>query len=231
MTALVVLPGLDGTATLHSAFADAVGTAFDSVAVISYPPDQPLDYTVLEGLVRAALPSVAPFVLLGESFSGPIALSIAANPPSNLVGVVLSTTFIESPAPLFSPFASFTRLAPVRVLPLPLLSWWLLGRWATPQLEAALQSALLTVTPAVLRFRAATALRARALASCRSVSVPVLYLRATNDRLLSRRAGRQIALAIPHCTTADIAGPHLLLQAVPQACACAVSEFATRLGC
>lgn len=31
-------------------------------------------------------------------------------------------------------------------------------------------------------------------------------------------------------TTADIAGPHLLLQAVPQACARAVSEFATRLG-
>ena len=231
MTVLVVFPGLDGTATLHSAFADAVRTAFGSVAIISYPPDQVLDYVALERLVRAKLPSVAPFVLLGESFSGPIALSIAANPPSNLVGVVLSTTFAESPAPMFAPFASFTRFAPVRAIPLSLLSWWLLGRWATPQLEAALQNALLTVTPAVLRSRAATALQAKALANCRAVSLPVLYLCATNDRLLSRRAGRQIGSAIAHCVAVDIAGPHLLLQAVPQACAHVVSEFASRLGC
>ena len=231
MTALVVLPGLDGTATLHSAFADAVGTAFDFVAVISYPPDQSLDYAALEALARATLPSGVPFVLLGESFSGPIALSIAANPPPNLVGVVLSTSFIDSPTPMFSPLASLTRLAPIRALPLSLLSWWLLGRWATPQLEAALQGALLTVKPDVLRFRAATALRAKATFNCLAISVPVLYLRATNDRLLSRRAGRQVASAIPHCTTTDIAGPHLLLQAVPQACAHAVSAFASQLGC
>ena len=231
MTALVVLPGLDGTATLHSAFADAVGTAFDSVDVISYPTDRSLDYAALQALVRAALPSDLPFVLLGESFSGPIALSIAADPPSNLVGLVLSTTFANSPAPLLSPFAPFTSLAPVRVLPLSLLSWWLLGRWATPQLETALQDALLTVAPTVLRFRAATALRANALSGCGAISVPVLYLRATDDRLLSRRAGKQIASAIPHCTTVDIAGPHLLLQAMPQACARAVSAFASQLGC
>jgi pimeloyl-ACP methyl ester carboxylesterase len=130
---------------------------------------------------------------------------------------------------LFSPLASFTRLAPVRSLPLSLLSWWLLGRWATPQLEASLQSALLAVAPAVLRFRAAIALRAKAPISCRAISVPVLYLRATEDRLLSGSAGKQIASAIPHCTAEHIAGPHLLLQAVPQACARAVGEFAARL--
>lgn len=230
MTVLVVLPGLDGTATLHSAFADAVRAAFDSIAIISYPPDQILDYVALERLVRAQLPSVVPFVLLGESFSGPIALSIAANPPSNLVGVILSTTFAESPVPMFGPLASLTRFAPVRAIPLSFLSWWLLGRWATPQLEAALQNALLAVKPAVLRSRVASALRAKALVSCRAVSLPVLYLCATNDRLLSWRAGRQISAAIAHCTTVNIAGPHLLLQAVPQACSHAVSEFASRLG-
>lgn len=228
MTSLVVLPGLDGTATLHSAFADAVAPAFDSVAVIAYPPDQALDYAALEALVRPALPT-PPFVLLGESFSGPIALAIAANPPCNLVGLVLSTTFVASPAPLFAPLASLTRVAPVRSLPLPLLSWWLLGRWATPKLETSLQNALLAVSPAVLRFRATIALRARASAGCGSIAVPVLNLRGSGDRLLSRGSGRRIVAAIPHCTTADIAGPHLLLQAAPQACARAVGEFAARL--
>lgn len=226
---LVVLPGLDGTATLHSAFVDAVREAFDSVAIISYPDNQVLDYVALEEFVRARLPSAVPFVLLGESFSGPIALSIAANAPPNLVGLVLSTTFAESPVPLLAPFAPMMKMAPVRALPLSLLSWLLLGRWATPQLEIALQNALLSVTPEVLRSRAAAALLAKALASCRAISLPVLYLRATDDRLLSRRAGRQIGATIARCTTVDIAGPHLLLQAAPLACAHAVSEFVSRL--
>jgi pimeloyl-ACP methyl ester carboxylesterase len=230
MTALVVLPGLDGTATLHSAFAAAASPAFDSVTVVPYPTDQPLGYSALESLARAALPPVTPFVLLGESFSGPIALAIAADPPPNLVGLILSTTFAKSPVPLLSVLASFTRIAPVRALPLPLLSWFLLGRWATPQLKAALHSALLAVDPDVLRFRAAAALRADASATLGAITVPVLYLRATHDRLLSRSTGEQILSAIPRCTAVEIAGPHLLIQAAPEDCARAVADFADCLG-
>ncbi|MEO7323268.1 MAG: hypothetical protein ABIW82_00405 [Dokdonella sp.] len=122
MTDLVVLPGLDGTATLRSAFVNSVAAEFDSITVVSYPRDKVLDYSELEAFARAALPLDRPFVLLGESFSGPIALSIAAKPPSGLVGLVLSTSFAKSPIPLFSPLASFARFAPVRALPLPLLS-------------------------------------------------------------------------------------------------------------
>lgn len=230
MTALVVLPGLDGTATLHTEFVASVSPAFDSVAVIPYPPDKPLGYAALEALVRAQLPPATPFALLGESFSGPIALSIAADPPPNLAGLVLSTTFAKSPVPLFSPLAALTRIAPVRALPRSVLSWLLFGRWATPQLEASLQGALSAVSPAVLRFRAAAAMRANASASLSSISAPVLYLRATHDRLLSSAAGRHILSALPQCTTADIAGPHLLLQAAPIDCARAVGAFARRLG-
>ncbi|QDH70759.1 alpha/beta fold hydrolase [Marilutibacter alkalisoli] len=230
MTALVVLPGLDGTATLHTEFLTAVGTAFDSVVVIPYPPDKALGYAALERLVRAQLPPTTPFVLLGESFSGPIALSVAADPPPNLVGLVLSTTFAKTPVPLLSPLATLTRIAPVRSLPPSVLSWLLLGRWATPQLEASLQTALLAVNPAVLRFRAAAAIRANVSARLSSISAPLLYLRATHDRLLSVTAGRHILSALPQCTTADVAGPHLLLQAAPTECARAVAAFSRHLG-
>ncbi len=229
MTALVVLPGLDGTATLHSGFFSAATHLFESFVTVPYPLQQPLGYSALETLVRAALPPTGPFVLLGESFSGPIALSIAANPPSNLVGVVLSTSFGNSPLPALSPLAAFARFAPVRSVPLSLMSWWLLGRWATPQLETSLQNALRAVSPAVLRFRAAAALRAHS-PNLAAVSVPVLYLRATQDRLLSSSAGEQLVSSIPRCRLTDIAGPHLLLQAAPQACARAVGDFARHLG-
>ena len=230
MTALVVLPGLDGTATLHAEFVASVSPAFDSVTVVPYPPDEALGYVALEALVRAQLPAATPFVLLGESFSGPVALSIAADPPPNLVGLVLSTTFARSPTPLLSPFAALTIIAPVRAVPISLLSWLLFGRWATPQLEASLQRALLAVSPAVLRFRAAAAIRANVSAGLGSIAVPVLYLRSSNDRLLSPAAGRHILSAIPQCTTADITGPHLLLQTAPKDCARAVGAFARPLG-
>jgi len=230
MTALVVLPGLDGTATLHAEFVESVSPVFDSVAVVPYPPDESIGYAELEALARAALPPSAPFVLLGESFSGPIALSIAADPPPNLVGLVLSTTFARYPVPLLSPFAAFTRFAPVRTLPSSVLSWALLGRWATPQLQASLRSALAAVSPAVLQFRAAAALQADVSARLGRVSVPVLYLRATHDRLLSAAAGRHILSALPQCTTMEIAGPHLLLQTAPADCARAVGAFSKRLG-
>ena len=157
MTALVVLPGLDGTATMLSVFADAARPHLSEVKVVAYPRDRVLGYRALEEFVRAELPTDGAFVLVGESFSGPIALSIAANPPSGLVGLVLSTTFSKAPIPLLAPLATLTAFAPVRRLPASLLSWLLLGRWATPELQASLQAALASVSPSVLRSRAAAA--------------------------------------------------------------------------
>jgi len=231
MTALVILPGLDGTAMLHTQFVACLGDAFGPVTVLRYPPDKTLDYAALEVLIRAALPTDAPFVLLGESFSGPIALSIAADPPVNLVGLVLSTTFSRTPLPFFSPLAPLTRFAPVRTLPTAFLSWGLLGRWATPALKSSLERALLEVKPDVLRQRAALAMQADVSALLTRIVVPVLYLRAKGDRLIMPGAGELILSAIKHATMKEIAGPHLLLQACPSSVAQAVRGFVEGLPC
>ena len=228
MTLLIVLPGLDGTATLHADFLKLVSESFESVSVIPYPPDVALGYSELEALVRAKLPHSTPFILLGESFSGPIALSIGANPPANLAGVVLSTTFARSPLPAISPLASLARLAPIRAVPISLLSWWLLGRWTTPDLRTSLKQALLAVSPAVIKFRAMATLRVRT-PDLAKITAPVLYLRATADRLLPASAAEHLTSSIANCTVTDIAGPHLLLQAAPRECASAVSAFAKSL--
>lgn len=229
MTVLVVLPGLDGTATLHAAFAEAVRSGFESVAVIPYPTSEALDYADIEALVRPLLPRETPFVLLGESFSGPLAISIAAAPPVNLVGVVLSTTFAQSPLPLSRLLGSIARIAPVRALPLPLLSWYLLGRWRTMSLTESLQHALQGVSDNVLRHRAVSALRVNVSSKLGDISVPALYLRATHDRLVPGSCAEKIASATAHCTVVDIEGPHLLLQASPSSSARAVCDFAARL--
>lgn len=228
MTALILLPGLDGTATQHADFLGAVGDAFDDARVIAYPAQQKLGYAELEALVRAALPATEPFVLLGESFSGPIALAIAANPPEHLAGVVLSTSFAERPIGRAGLLSPLLRLAPARAAPVALLAWWLLGRWSTPALRDALRAALRRVSPAVLTFRAAAALRVRA-TGLANIRVPVLCLRARQDRLITAQAAEHLRASLSDCSIVDIDGPHLLLQAAPRECAQAVIAFSKRL--
>lgn len=227
MTDLYILPGLDGTTRMLDAFVTAVRTAgFGDVHAIGYPPDRPLGYAELEIFARAALPRHAPFVLLGESFSGPVAISIAADPPPNLVGLVLSTTFARAPVPLLAPFAPLTRFVPTRALPMAVLSAVLLGRWSTPELRRTLRAALDEVAPAVQRARAAAAMRIDVSERLARIAVPTLVLKANHDRLLRTGAGRQLLAVIPNVRQVALDGPHLLLQTRTDHCVEAVARFA-----
>lgn len=232
MTALVVLPGLDGLANLSLAFVESTRPFFDYVVVISYPPDETLGYAELDAFVRNFLPKKTPYILLGQSFSGPVAISIAASRPVGLFGLALSTTFSQNPIPWLEPLASFAHLVPIHLMPRTLLSRWLLGRWATPHLQSSLQNALCAVKSSVLRSRIVSALRANMSARLSTIAVPTLYLRASEDRLLPRTVETHIFADIQQVKMVDIVGPHLLLQCAPDACAQAVVDFATRLnGC
>lgn len=227
MTDLVLLPGLDGTATMHAEFLSAC-TAFESASAIAYPRHELLNYDDLEKLVRTRLPADKPFVLLGESFSGPIALSIAADPPANLVGLVLCASFGSSPLPHLASLSPVLSLLPVHHAPRRLLAWWLLGAWTTPRLEQSLHSALLSVSADVLRYRARTALRLQP-KDWRRIDIPSLYLRAKDDRLMPRAVAAQLKQPLRHCHIVDIPGPHLLLQANPLPAAQAVCTFLNEL--
>src|SRR5690349_8746161 len=98
MLKVVLLPGMDGTGTLFAPFITALEDAA-SIKIITYPTDQPLGYAALECLIRDQLPANEPFVLVAESFSGPIAIALAATPPAGLLGVVLCCSFTRNPRP------------------------------------------------------------------------------------------------------------------------------------
>ena len=94
-----MLPGLDGTGALLEDFAAALAGHFD-VEVIAYPHDELLGYSQLCGLVRMRLPQ-QDYVLIAESFSGPVGLALAAERPAGLKALVLCASFarIDLPAP------------------------------------------------------------------------------------------------------------------------------------
>ena len=225
MIEVVILPGLDGTGELLEGFCSALASHGIRARALAYPTDRPLGYLELEAFVRTQLPDSATFVLVGESFSGPVAIRIASDPPAGLRGLVLSTTFARSPVFGLSRLAALVRFAPARP-PMTLLSWILLGRWATPGLQAALAEALDRVRPDVIRARAAAALRIDVSDRVSSVRIPVLQLIALQDRLLAPSAPRALAAMLADCNTVKLPGPHLLLQTATERCAKEVAEFA-----
>jgi pimeloyl-ACP methyl ester carboxylesterase len=81
---------MDGTGELFGPFIDALGGEFD-VQVVRYPAGHCGGYEGLEEIARAAIPLDQPYILLGESFSGPVAISIAASSPGKLRGLVFCT--------------------------------------------------------------------------------------------------------------------------------------------
>jgi pimeloyl-[acyl-carrier protein] methyl ester esterase len=228
MLTLVLLPGMDGTGTLFAPFVAALGEAMP-IQIVRYPLTPSLDYAGLEAFAQGTLPSDGPLVLLGESFSGPIAIALAAAMPERVKGLILCCSFARNPLPVLAPLKALTGLAPVAAVPLRLIAHFLLGDHATSPLRASLAQALAAVAPAVLRARLRAVLSVEASAALASIRVPVLYLRATHDRVVPRSASAHILSVCPHAQIVDVAGPHFLLQAAPSEAVSVVSDFAKGL--
>ena len=224
MVTLVLLPGMDGTGTLFEPFIAALGSEF-RVEVVRYPLAEPLGYAELEAFARAALPTEGPFVILGESFSGPIAVSLAASCSSQLKGLVLCCTFVRNPRPLFSGLQPLVRMLPVAMVPVGVLSHMLLGTFTTAALRLALAQAIARVTPAAFRARLQAVLSVNVSAKLSALTVPALYLRASRDRVVPRAASKLVSQLNPRARVVEVEGPHFLLQAAPSEAARVVGAF------
>lgn len=219
------MPGMDGTGDLFAAFTSAIDA---ETQVVRYPTDCSLGYAELEQLVLSELPSDRPYLLLGESFSGPIALSIASTRPALLRGVVLCCSFASNPRPKLAPLHGLVQWLPGRP-PTDLLLWFLAGRFATPALRDALSRALAQVSPAALRARMAAVIGVDVVPRLHSISVPLLYLQATEDRVVPPSAAHAILDTVTRSRLVALDAPHFLLQTCPQAAATAIHEFLREL--
>ena len=212
---LIILPGLDGGGRLSVPFMQALEAHGIQSEVIAYPASQTMGYDALRDWLRPQLLQRPPFVLLGESFAGPLTVMLGATGLTSLRGIILSTTFARAPVPVPSTLARVLKL-PLPLPPVALLARLLLGRWRTPSLQSALRDALATTSPPVLRARAVATLRIDVRGLLPAISAPVLCLHANEDRLLQAGALQSIERGLqrpPETHLLD--GPHLLLQAQP----------------
>ncbi|MDX1997972.1 MAG: alpha/beta fold hydrolase [Thermoanaerobaculia bacterium] len=220
---LVLLPGMDGTGELFAPFVAELGTAFD-VKVVRYPDDPAAGYPELEEVVRQALPLEGPVALLGESFSGPIAIRLASELGERLEALILCATFARDPLPIGTGLGALLAVLPPRLVPGRLLSWFLLGDRQTLALRSSLGQALAQLSLATLRSWLRAVRRVDATAALATIRAPVLYLRAAQDRLVPAKAGELVGSICPQAKLVTLDAPHLLLQTAPREAAWLVEE-------
>lgn len=224
MITLVLLPGMDGTGVFFRDFAAAIESEFEPV-VVAYPDDPSLGYAELEPVARAALPRDEPFLILGESFSGPLAISIAASNPRGLLGVILCVTFARNPHPLLPLVTSILKPFPPVRLPRFVQHRNLFGRFDSPRLRAQLREVRSRGSSETQKARLEAVAAIDVTEKLRRVTVPILDLRGRDDRVVSGASGKYIRKIRPDVSVADLDAPHLLVQTVPREAIGAIKEF------
>jgi pimeloyl-[acyl-carrier protein] methyl ester esterase len=225
--ALVLLPGLDGTGLMFEPFVRVLD-GFEP-QVVRYPAAL-TSYPDCVAFARTQLPVGRPFLLLGESFSGPVAIALAAERPPGLAGLVLCSTFARNPRPALAWTVPILRALPPTRLPLPLLRRLILGRWVSGPLINLVRTMLPQVPIATLKARLLAVMAVDHTALLGQIQVPILALCASDDRLVPRSATDWIRAHWPNLDIVTLQGPHWLLQTRPEACAQALQAFAERNG-
>lgn len=217
----VLLPGLHGTEQLFGPMVDAAPPGA-AVQIITYPMDPAMRFEDYVGHVRARLPGDRPYVIVAESFAGPIAITLAAEPPPGLRGLVLCNTFTRRPgshAFLLLPLTAICSLS---------LPQWMCRRYlsGSDRLRVPVKAADRRTPPDVYAARLRIALKLDVTTTFHRVTLPMLCLLGRRDRLINQRPMQRLAEAHPHATYQWLDAPHMILQAQPKACWDAITAFA-----
>ncbi len=211
---LLLLPGMDGTGLMFEPFLQVLRCL--EPQVLRYPAEL-TSYADCIAYARTQLPRDRPFLLLGESFSGPVAIALAAEHPNQLLGLVLCVTFARCPRPRLARWAApLVRALPPLRLPRPLLRRLLLGARAPESLIRLVDTMLPQVPTATLKQRLLAVVDVDHTALLAQIQVPALALCASHDRLVPAAAANWMQAHLPSLDIHTIRGPHWLLQTRPE---------------
>lgn len=216
---LVLLPGLNGSSHLFTPLLDALLDI--DCQVLPLPEQGPQDYDSLADRLIHELRHT-PFMLLGESFSGPLAYRLALRNPEGLRGLIFAASFLTSP---------FAPLALLRHLPIPLAlatrPWILrtlcLGHQASDAELMLVQGEIRRLDQSLVRARLASL--ATLHTPQQHLALPALHLWPQQDRLVTAKTAKRLADYCDDLRQVRLEGPHFILQTQPRACAAAIRRF------
>ena len=223
---LVLLPGLDGTGRLFEPFIKQFPDP-SLVTVVPYPMDRHLTFEQLGDYIVPFLPTGKPSAILGESYSGPVALSLAARDNLNIHSIILVATFAKYSASLLKLLSKWLPLSLLFRLPIPdfAIRYYCFGSASNKVLRALLRDSVRANKPKVLAARAREGSNVDVTALLAAINVPCLYIAASNDKLVPGEAIDYLKNHLPDLKVVTVQGSHFILQVQPMACFDAVSDF------
>jgi len=215
---VVLLPGLHGTGRLFEPLASTLSGQVPT-QVIAYPPNERLSIAACARFVASQLPK-GRIVLLAESFSGLVALTLLAWGTPSIEAVVFCGSFAEPPRRWLLRLA---LLVPnvgwlIRWTPKFLLRGVCFGAPVSREQLTLLRAAVQEVPSAMLTHRLRLVSTTR-FSTETPFEVPCCYLRGRQDHFVPLRAARWFERHFKRFTLEEVEGPHFVLQTNPAACA------------
>ena len=219
---------MDGTGELFRPLIGSLSDHFE-IETISYPLDEPLRYEELLNIVSNRIPEQKPYFLLGESFSGPLAVMAASRSCENLLGTILVATFVKSPMPQWMNRLKWFLRGPILDMrPRPFIIERLLGKNCPEKTKRWVQNTLPRLKREVLAARIKSILEVNVREELKNCQVPVLYIAGSRDWLVGKKCLDAVWLCRPDVEIKVIDAVHMLLQTSPEEAAKAILQFCMR---
>ncbi len=209
----VLLPGTDGTGRFFDGLRDAL-IGYD-VRVVTYPQFGGQSYERLGRLILPILPRDRDYIIIAESFGGPLAIWLAVHAVHKPVKMILAASFAASPfgavGRFVAPLISVARW-------LPLWSWQIdliLFNNQNRHVAEFIHETVKSIARSVLLDRVHTVLTCDMRGWLGQVGLPVLCLEACRDRLLPPWLPRGFE-RLPFRQTARLDLPHMVFQSDAQ---------------
>ncbi|NNM00554.1 MAG: alpha/beta hydrolase [Gammaproteobacteria bacterium] len=216
MIDVYLLPGIDGTGDLFDPLV-ACAPDWANPIVSRYDNTRAASYAELTDAVVDCIDTARPYLILGESFSGPVAIGAALARPEHLVGLVLSVTFARNPYSALALAPDGLTAAVIRTfLGTDARKFFLDLGHASDTLNAAARAAIDQVAAEVVLDRVRAIRDVDVSTELAAVDAPVLYLRATHDRVVPASALAHVRSTRPDVNVVEIDTSHLLLQTHPE---------------
>jgi pimeloyl-ACP methyl ester carboxylesterase len=218
---IVLLPGLDGTGNLFERLVRFLPADL-KVEIVRYPDDPTLGYAGYVKLVREAIGNRQVF-LLGESFSGPIAVRVATQLGTQIKGIVLAATFVKNPWPGWF-IRRIARIAPTTT-PSRIRDVLLMGRFADAEMSAKVDEIVRTLPRSVRAARLGAIAEVDVQDDFARLACPVLVLHGRGDWLVPKTSMQNAVSAKGGARMIVIPGAHMLLQTQARMAAAEIVAF------